>query len=274
MIRDLSPSQFSLAHLGLSEQGPVPLIEAAAASGFRAVGLPLRSGALKPLRHEIVGDPAMIRAIRRALAATGVQVFDVESLVLGYEPDADGLRRIFGTAAEIGASRMSCLGPEHGGDAARRAGTEEAGRLNAIARVAAEFGLRIGVEFMMFRAVRTLADALDLVARADAPNLGVIVDALHLHRSGGTAADVAAIPAGRLSHIQFCDAAAEAPDDLTAEARAGRLLPGDGVIPLRDLMAALPDDAPLALEIPVAALAALPVAGRVARGARSLRALA
>ena len=137
MIRDLSPSQFSLAHLGLSEQGPVPLIEAAAASGFRAVGLPLRSGALKPLRHEIVGDPAMIRAIRRALAATGVQVFDVESLVLGYEPDADGLRRIFGTAAEIGASRMSCLGPEHGGDAARRAGTEEAGRLNAIARVAA-----------------------------------------------------------------------------------------------------------------------------------------
>lgn len=273
MTHNITPAAFSLAHLGLSDHGPVPLIEAAAASGFRAVGLPLRSGALKPLRHEIVGNPSMIRDIKAALSATGVEIFDVESLVLGHEPDAEGLRRIFDVAASLGASRMSCLGTEQAGESARPSDGQNTARLNAIAGVAAEFGLRMSVEFMMFRTVRTLADAIALVARADAPNLGIIVDALHLHRSGGTSADLDAIPAGRLSHVQFCDAVAEPPRDLTQEARSGRLLPGEGVLALRDLLAAVPPDTPLALEIPVAALATLPVADRVARGAQSLRAL-
>lgn len=273
MTRDLRPARFSLAHLGLSEQGPVPLIEAAARSGFRAVGLPLRSGALKPLRHEIVGNAALIREVQAALAATGTQIFDVESLVLGHEPDADGLRRIFDVAASLGATRMSCLGREQGGQTVRPHGAGDAERLYDIADVASEFGLLISIEFMMFRTVRTLAEAIALVMQAQAPNLRIIVDALHLARSGGQPGDLDGIPVGRLSHVQFCDAALHAPEDLTVEARNGRLLPGQGSLPLRKLLSVLPADVPLALEIPVAAHATLSVADRVALGAASLRTL-
>ena len=67
-------SRFSLCHLGMSDAGPLPLIEAAAGAGFRACGLPLRSGALKPLRVEIVGDRPLIRAIKAACAAAGIAI--------------------------------------------------------------------------------------------------------------------------------------------------------------------------------------------------------
>ncbi len=263
--------QFALAHLGMSGDGPVPLIEAAAAAGFRAVGLPLRSGALRPLAHEIVGNAPAVRAIKVACAATGVGIFDVESLVLGHEPDHDGLRRTFETAAEIGASRMSCLGAEPA-SGTKLSRAEEAERLARICRTAAGFGLSIGLEFMLFRSIRTIGEALAVVQAAGEPNLGVIVDALHLFRSGGTPADVAAAPANLLSHCQLCDAPADAPapDRLVDEARSGRLLPGEGAIPIAELVATLPVSVPLALEIPVARNAGLPVAERARLGAVAL----
>src|SRR5207249_1674731 len=109
---------------------------------------------------------------------------------------------------------------------------------------------------------RTLADAVRVVDRAGRPEGAVLVDALHLQRSGGTPADVAALAPQRLPYCQLCDAPAEpvwsggaqvlteAPADALAvaltEARTGRLMPGDGELPLRDLVDALPPDAALA----------------------------
>lgn len=53
----MTPDHVSLAQLGMGDEGPVAMIEAAAAAGFCAVGLPLRSGALRPLQTEIIGNP-------------------------------------------------------------------------------------------------------------------------------------------------------------------------------------------------------------------------
>ena len=53
------------------------------------------------------------------------------------------------------------------------------------------------------------------------------------------------------------------PEELAlTEARTGRLLPGDGEMPLRELVDALPPDAPLAVESPVADLAGRPLTER------------
>ena len=126
---------------------------------------------------------------------------------------------------------------------------------------------------MIYRAIRSLGDAVDIVRAAGEPNIGLIVDALHLARSGGTSADVAAIPRSLISHAQLCDARAVAAVSPAEEARGDRLLPGEGSLPLRDLLGALPADVPLALEIPVQALAPLPVVDRIRRAAASLGAL-
>ena len=77
-------------------------------------------------------------------------------------------------------------------------------------------------------------------------------------------------------YAQICDAAAVIPSesgDLIREARTGRLLPGEGALPLRELVAALPAAIPLSIEAPVRATAGLPALDRAQRAYRSMHAL-
>ena len=60
---------------------------------------------------------------------------------------------------------------------------------------------------------------------------------------------------------------------LIREARTGRLLPGEGVLPLAELVAALPDTAPLAVEAPCRATADLPAIERAKRAYQALAGL-
>jgi sugar phosphate isomerase/epimerase len=80
----------------------------------------------------------------------------------------------------------------------------------------------------------------------------VLVDALHLSRSGGGPADVAAVPAERIAYVQLCDAPAKAPpfDRLVHEARNERLHAGEGALWLDALLDALPDDIAISVEVP------------------------
>jgi sugar phosphate isomerase/epimerase len=81
----------------------------------------------------------------------------------------------------------------------------------------------------------------------------VLVDALHLSRSGGVPEDLRALPHDVLRSVQLCDAPAARPattDALIKEARGGRLLPGEGDLPLGRLLAELPDHAVLSVEVP------------------------
>jgi hypothetical protein len=100
----------------------------------------------------------------------------------------------------------------------------------------------------------------------------VLVDALHLRRSGGSPADLADVPAALLPYGQLCDGPLDPvwpPDDhARVESRTGRLLPGDGEFPLTELVGMLPPGGALSVEAPVATLAALPPVER-ARRARS-----
>ena len=78
---------------------------------------------------------------------------------------------------------------------------------------------------------------------------------------------------------QICDAGPDMPGPgdtpaLIREARTGRLLPGEGVLPLAELVAALPATLPLAVEAPCGATAALPAVERARRAYRALAALA
>lgn len=268
----MNPAHVSLAQLGMNDEGPLALIAAAADAGFGAVGLPLRSGALRTLKVEIVGNTPLIREIVASCRDTEVTVFDVEALVLGHLPEPDALKRTLETAAILGASRISCLGyePVHGSGDIPPGGDAEC--LAEICALAAQFGLRVGVEFMAFRSIGSLAGAVDIVAKSGVDNAGIVLDALHVQRTGSRPADIAALPTGIVSHLQICDASAfsPAPEALAEEARGGRLLPGEGIIPLAAIIAALPRGTPMSLEIPVASLTGISVSERALIGAASI----
>ena len=107
-------------------------------------------------------------------------------------------------------------------------------------------------------------------------NASVLIDALHFSRSGGWPSHIAGIDASLLKYAQICDAVAAIPSeagDLIREARTGRLLPGEGALPLRDLVAALPAAIPLSIEAPVRATAGLSALERAQRAYRAMQAL-
>jgi sugar phosphate isomerase/epimerase len=115
-----------------------------------------------------------------------------------------------------------------------------------------------------------------MVQAAGRSNASVLVDALHFSRSGGTPADIASVEPSLFRYAQICDAAPDMPADvpgLIREARTGRLLPGDGVLPLVALVRALPGTATLSVEAPVRATAGLPALERAQRAYQAMQAL-
>ena len=96
--------------------------------------------------------------------------------------------------------------------------------------------------------------ALRVVTAAGRPaNAGILVDALHFARSSSTLDDLRAIPPGLLHYAQACDAAdgtGFTTDQLIHTARCDRLLPGEGVIDVAAIFAALPGNLPVSVEVP------------------------
>ena len=138
--------------------------------------------------------------------------------------------------------------------------------------------MQVCLEFAIYTGVRTLAHAAQMVTRSKRANASVLVDALHFSRSGGIPAHIAQVAPALFRYAQICDASADMPGPtdtpaLIREARTGRLLPGEGVLPLRELVAALPAGVPLAIEAPCRATAELPAVERAKRAYQALSAL-
>lgn len=262
----------SLAHLTVLDTTPPELVAVAAAAGFRSIGIRLTatpSVGIPP--YDILSDGPLLRETLRRLADTGVSVLDTE--FLRFEPEhpvgiPEGFLEV---SARLGARHVLVMSAE----------PEEARTLERFCELcdrAAGFGLEVGLEFAIYTGVRTLAHAAHVVARSTRPNASVLVDALHFSRSGGVPADIARIEPSLLRYAQICDAGPEVPGPgdspaLIREARTGRLLPGEGVLPLAELVAALPTGVPLAIEAPSRATAGLPALERATRAYRSLTAL-
>ena len=250
--------EIGLEHLTLLGVSPPDLVTAAAAAGFTSVGLrisPVTDGERPwPVSP---GSPMLAETVRRC-ADSGITVLDVEAVRLGpsttrkpeYGP-------VLEAAAELGARYVNAICDD--ADLSRLSDS-----FAGLVAAAAPYGIRAVVEFMAYRSVATLGEAVAIAARSGGG--GILVDALHVQRCGVRLAELRAVDPGLISYVQLCDAALTAPADPLHEARAARLLPGvvaaatHGVIrlPLIDLLAALPDGSPVTGEAPTEAPAGAP----------------
>ena len=269
-----------LGHLTLLDTAPPELVSLAAQAGFEAVGMRAAvASATEEPWPMAVGSP-MLRETLRRMDDTGVRVTDVEIIRLVPQTRAADQRALFETGAELGARFVNVIDfdPDHG----RAADT-----LAAIAAEAAPFGLRPCVEPMAYSKLTSLADAVKLV---DGSAAGIIADPLHLHRCGDDPARLRELDPRLLGYFQLCDAMLAPPhglprpqrlprgqpadvDDAQLEGRAARMLPGDGELPLAELVDAVPADLPVAVEAPNLQLSArlgVPEFLRRARQAASL----
>ncbi len=224
----------SLAAGTMVDVGPEEFVAIAATAGWPAVG--------------IWFDPATwtdrtAAHVRQVLDDTGTIALDIEPVILG--PDGDIGDRLIDAAIDVGARHVLV---------ASRLDDHQlvADRFGALCDRAATAGVSVVLEFLPIFGIRNLGDALGVVQAVARPNAGVLVDTLHLARSGGSPDDLARMPRGLLPYIQVADAPASLADGsfggLVDEALHGRLLLGDGGLPLRDVLAAVPD-VPLSFEL-------------------------
>lgn len=234
----------SLAHLSELDVPPFELVEIAARAGFASIGLrtspSVPGGPVYPLR-----TPAEQAEMRRRLADNGVKVLEVEVVALSAATKVTDYRPMLETGAAIGASRLTVVGDSDDFSVV-------AGKLAEMAELAQPYAIAVDLEFMPFRPVQSLAHALAVVTRANHPNAHILVDALHVFRSGTPPQEFAALDPALLGPLQLCDAPATPPADLIAEARTRRLLPGAGELALPALIDALPPDIQFGVEVPLA----------------------
>lgn len=110
--------------------------------------------------------------------------------------------------------------------------------LRGLAEIAAPYGVRLAFEFLGFAdcSVNTLAGAWEIVREVDVPNVGLVIDAFHFYVGGSELSSIDGVDPAKLYIFHINDAEDRPREALTD---AHRLLPGEGVIPLAEIVARL-----------------------------------
>lgn len=261
--RPRATHELTLGFLTLGAQAaPLDVIDAAAAAGFGAAGLRISGRNPGDPWPSVSGDPSAFERIRDHAGVAGVRISNVSGYFISQQTQLEHLLENVEAARRCGAALIlqGCFDP----DLARVSAL-----MRDCARAAADAGVRIALEFMPMSTMKTIVQAQQVIAESGAANVGLLIDALHLARSGATSRDVRALDPAVVYLTQLCDAAAERAPELSLfdEAMSGRMHLGDGGLDLAGLVDALPARAEIELETPVVAEAGLPGAQRACRAA-------
>ncbi len=261
-------------------------IDAAERAGFRRI-------TVRPYAFEqALGAGWTEAALRRRLAEAGIvvtmvdalthslpgmpRVSDIDPAVLARLPpdlvDPPDEATCFRAATALGASIVNVT--HYMGQALPVEVLADA--VGGVCRRAAPLGLRISLEFFPESGLRDLRFALAVVTGCGEPNAGLLLDVFHLDRSGGTVDDISRLPPGIIAGIQLSDRIRPVPGTSHVPL-SGRALPGEGELPLRELVAAALQNSPTAtldVEVLNDELTNLPVdeaATKLAAAARAWR---
>jgi sugar phosphate isomerase/epimerase len=195
-------------------------------------------------------DPALRRELKSAMRDLGIAIAIGEGATVQANVEVADHAADLDLFAELGAQRIGtrCLDPDP---------ERSLDQLSRLAEMTAERGFRaVTLEYAPYHPLNHLDKATAMIARVGKPNLRLLIDVMHLYRSGSTPQDVALLPPGIIEYVQVCDIRMAADgDDYLAEATSERLLPGTGEIPLRELLAVIPRQVPLGIEVPMMGLA-------------------
>lgn len=195
-------------------------------------------------KFDIYGDRAARAQVRRAMDDLGVELDVAYPFTLAGRTEVAGFAKAMECAAELGAGLINALLYDR--DRVRRLE-----RFGEFCDLADTFGLKVGVEFYPPSQIGSLTAALELVEQIGRPGkVGINADLLHLMRSGGTIAELAAAPAGYVLYGQIADGPVLAPESLDFEASSERLLCGEGTFDVAGFVRALPDGCPVSVEVP------------------------
>jgi sugar phosphate isomerase/epimerase len=242
---------------------PAAFVELARDLGVRHI-----SSGLKPMDYNphdyprwSLFDAGTRRELKAALGACGVSLALGEGFLV--QPGADAREfniRNLEVMADLGVKRINSVSFEP--DFQRN--VDQYGRLS---EAAAEFGIETNIEFVPIFAIADLPTAKRIAEAVGRPDCRLMIDTMHVGRTGATAAELAALDPALVGYVQLCDAPLKPKiPDYMDEAMHERMVPGEGELPLRDMLAALPRDRIVSLEVPLRPEAAAGIAPREGLG--------
>lgn len=209
-----------------------------AQAGFSAVEL--RKGTL--LRYLRGGGT--LEALRQTLEEQHVRAASLNALEsVSFQTKAGGrmLRELsdwcFAACRVLGCGCMEVIAsfnvPE--GTSAAAICRETADSLLRLSDAAADYGVRLALEFMAVpgSSVRTFAQCAEILETVDRANVGMLLDTWHFCAGGSRPEELSALRGDRIFMVHVSDCPARAP--FTAQ-RAESYWPGEGDAPLEKLL--------------------------------------
>jgi sugar phosphate isomerase/epimerase len=270
----------------LLNAGLVELIEIAGRHGFPTI-------TVRPATFASALEQGLTeKALRRLLADAGVRVTMVDAMTAGLPglsppqiPDPE-LRAYLPPDVFSPPDAETCLRAAEALEAPFVNVTHFGGKptpleemtdaIAAVCRRARARGLQVALEFIPGTGLPDLATAHAVARACGEPNCRVTLDPWHLDRAGGSVEDVVSLPAGSLAGVQLCDRIPEPPGTPYVP-MSGRLMPGEGQLPLYELVrAALVNSPGISIEVELfnsdlRRLTADEIAARVATGVKAWR---
>ena len=98
----------------------------------------------------------------------------------------------------------------------------------AFAEAAAERGMQTTLEFAKSLALTDLDTAVAAVRHVGRADFRLLIDTMHVVRSGSTAADLAALDPSLFGYVQLCDSTLEQRNQAYRDDSSDRSVPGEG----------------------------------------------
>jgi sugar phosphate isomerase/epimerase len=235
------------------------------------------STALRPMGDSPHGYPMWSlkddRALRREMVAAmrdrGVSISLGEGFSVRADIDARDRAADLEVMCELGVGRINTVSMDP--DLNRTFD-----QFAILAEMAEAVGVETTLEFGPGLTIANLPSAVAAVRHVARPNFRLLIDTMHLVRSGSVAADLAALDPNMIGYVQLCDVPLVSKySSYMEEAMFERRVPGTGELPLPAILAALPRHMVLGLEVPERSQALAGVGPherlhRCVEGARSL----
>jgi sugar phosphate isomerase/epimerase len=244
--------RLGIEFLSVFDMPPVQYVELAADLGCRYVSSGLGQVGYNPHDYpkaSLRDDPALRREMVAAMRDRGVSISLGEGFGVRPGVETRGQAADLDLMGELGVTRINAISLDP--DLPRTFD-----ELGVLAEMAAARGMETTMEFAPGLAVADLPTALEAVRHVGRPDFRLLIDTMHLLRSGSTPARLAAVPPALIGYVQLSDAT-HAPrfDTYMEEAMYERMVPGEGELPLREVLAILPREVVIGLEIPQRSLA-------------------
>lgn len=231
---------------------PVELVNLAADLGCRLVSAALQGMPLVPLgypRFSLTDDAGLRQKVLAVMADRGVTISLGDGFLVLPDADMSAFRADLDVLAELGVPRINVVSLDP--DLAR-----SFDQFAALTEHAAHRGIQTLLEPVPGLTVGDLPTALAAVEHVGRADFRLLIDTMHLVRSGSGAADLAAINPARIGYAQLNDTTLRPRGgNYMGEAMFERMVPGEGELPLRDILSALPPDIVIELEVPRRSLA-------------------